>query len=1482
VVVGTPFAGRTLRETEEVIGLFLNSLALRVDLSGDPSFAGLLARVREATLGAFAHQDVPFERVLDEVRPERDLSRSPVFQVMLNLTNFEEARVDVPGLEVEGLGAVDDPASKFDLTLYASEGPEGILANLLYDADLFAPARMRALLAQLRAVLAQAVDDPARPLSAFSLATDDAATVLPDPARRIEPEPWRGAVHEAFAARAAETPDAAAVVDGGERWTYAALDAAANRVAHRLVEGGVRPGEVVAVHAHRSAALVRALLGAWKAGAAFAVLDPAYPPARLAAQVRAARPAALLHLAAAGEVPGEVAAALAESARTTLVLAAEGNDGLDGFPSTAPAVPVDPDGLAYVAFTSGTTGAPKAIAGTHRPLAHFFAWYAQEFGLAANDRFSLLSGLAHDPLLRDLFAPLTAGGCIAIPDAGEIGTPGWLAGWMREAGVTVAHLTPAMAQLLASASGARLPALRLACFGGDVLRVREVERLRAVAPNAEAANFYGATETPQAVACFRLPADLSAAGPVVPVGRGIDGVDLLVVSPSGGLAGIGELGEIAVRTPYLSRGYLNDPELTAARFVPNPVTGDPADRVYLTGDLGRYRPDGAVEPAGRADGQVKVRGFRVELGEVEAALARHASVREAVAAVHGEGDDRVLAAYIVAPGMDGVDEALRAHLASLLPAYMVPSAFVAIAAVPLTANGKVDRRALPAPERTDAPAPDAPLSPTEEAVAAIWREVLGVGVVRPGDDFFRLGGHSLRATQVLSRIQERLGVTVPVRTFFAAPTLAGLAAAVDALRPGGVPAQAGKPAAPAYPPGVYPLSFAQQRVWVLMQLGTSAAYNVVDALRFTGPLDDRVLEYALTEVVRRHEPLRTRIELSDGEPVQVVLPARPVRLRAEAVDAPAGEARDAAYARAAEEEALQEFPAEGPFFRARLLRAGDDDHVLLWTVHHVATDGWSQGLFRAELLALYRAFARDEGSPLPELPTTYGRYALRQREELGGGAMDHLAAWWRERLAGAPELLELPTDHPRPAEPSGRGDLFAFTLGAGMGARVDAFAREHGATPFMVLLAAWQAGAGPVVRAGRRGRGHSHRQPHPARAGGAGGLLRQHAGAARRPLRRPRLRGADGAGARDHAGSVRAPGPAVRAAGGGAAPGALAGPRARLPGHVRPAERARRVRERAAGGRRRLGRGARAPHLHLRPVAGAVSARRLLLLHRRVFHRPLRGGHRPADDGAARRAPGCRARRARRPPLAAPAALGRGPRRCARPLLRPARRRGRRHRAGPDRRADGRSAGRPRGRRRRRGADLRGAGGARRRPRRLPAGARRRPRVSRRHRDGAGHRAGRLGAGRAEGGRGLRPRRPRLSRGAHRVDAFRFRRGRRSHPGDARRPHAGGGRSGDRGGRGVGAGRVGRGGRGSPGRGPSPLRRVPHLHLGIDGASEGRGEHARGAREPGPRARRAGGADGGGPRAPVLLVLLRRLGGGDLPDLGGGGGAGLPLRRAAG
>jgi len=835
VVVGTPIAGRTRPETEAMIGLFLNTLAIRTRLPGGESFTQLLRRVRETMLGAYAHQDVPFERLLEELHPERSLSRTPVFQVMFNLLNLEGAFAgaaapgESPLLRAEPFAGALDTGSKFDLTLYAQELPDGIALHATYDADLFGRPRIAALLGQIGHVLRQASRNPGVTLNDLSLLTGDDASVLPDPAAPLATR-WFGPVHAMVSARAAERPDAPAIVDADGGWTYARVDAASNRIARLLRERGVRAGDVVAVYVHRSAWLPVSLLGISKAGAAWLLLDPAYPAARLAERVEIARPRALLRVDAAGPLPAELREAIeARSPAPALALTSDPAHPdaalLAAVPADAVDVDVGPDDLAYLAFTSGTTGRAKAIAGTHRPLSHFFRWYADTFGAGPADRFTLLSGLGHDPLLRDVFAPLTSGGALHVPDAARIGEPGWLAGWFARHAITVTHLTPAMGQILSSGVDAHLPSLRLAMFGGDVLRGRDVDRLRSLAPSARVVNAYGATETPQVMSIYHVPNEMehapdgsnlpqavfgggrrfddsgtvveslggghrravaeSPSGGPLPVGRGIDGVQLLVLNAAGRLAGTGELGEVAIRTPYLARGYANDAQLTAARFRPNPATGDPSDRLYLTGDLGRYRPGGVVEIAGRADRQLQIRGFRVEPAEVEAAIAAHPAVRGvAVVPLRDAGGEPRLVAYVVADGRTDPAAELRAWLTGRLPDFMVPSAFVRMDALPLTANGKLDVGALPDPEPAAAAGYVAPRTAAEQVLAELWAEVLRLERVGVDDNFFALGGHSLLATQVLSRVDQAFGVTLPVRALFEHPTVATLAAAIEATGTG--------------------------------------------------------------------------------------------------------------------------------------------------------------------------------------------------------------------------------------------------------------------------------------------------------------------------------------------------------------------------------------------------------------------------------------------------------------------------------------------------------------------------------------------------------------------------------------------------------------------------------------------------------------------------------------------------------------------------
>ncbi|HEX7183846.1 MAG TPA: amino acid adenylation domain-containing protein, partial [Thermoanaerobaculia bacterium] len=790
ILVGSPIAGRQRIEAEGLIGIFLNTLVLRTDLSGEPTFRELVARVREVTLGAFSHQDVPFEALLARLQPDRDLSRTPFFQVLFNMLNFPVSEVRLPGLTLELVSTPEVP-SKFDMTVYAAEAGEEIRFDLVYNADLFDAARMEDLLEQLVLALEEGVEHPEKPIGRLSLVTAAARRRLPDPMETLDAG-WTGAVHELFAARASQAPERTAVADREGSWSYGELREASARIFGWLLSRGVVKGDRVAVWAHRSAPVVPAVLGTLGAGAAFTMLDPAYPAPRLVEMLRLATPRALVYLEAAGPLPAAVSAWLEETGCPRLDLPGSGCPAvlgrLNGLPAEMAHVPVGPDDVAYVAFTSGSTGTPKGILGRHGPLSHFLPWQCERFGLTANDRFSLLSGLAHDPLQRDIFTPLYLSAAILVPDPQEIGVPGRLAAWMAREGVTVAHLTPAMAQLLTErpAGGARIeaPSLRRVLLVGDALTRLDVARIRALAPRVTCVNLYGSTETQRAVA-FHVVDEAEAdersdhserAKQVLPLGRGMKDVQLLVLNREGLQAGIGEVGEIAVRSPHLALGYLGDGELTAAKFTTNPFNGEPEDRLYRTGDLGRYLPDGEVAFAGRADLQVKIRGFRIEPGEIEATLGGLPGVREAVVGLREERGERRLVAYVVPERQEAVAIAgLREALRERLPAYMVPATFVLLERLPLTPNAKVDRRALSRIEITPSSETERghvpPASELERRIAAVWCEVLGLEKVGVQDNFFDLGGHSLLLVRLHSRLQEALGRELSLMDLFSHPNV---------------------------------------------------------------------------------------------------------------------------------------------------------------------------------------------------------------------------------------------------------------------------------------------------------------------------------------------------------------------------------------------------------------------------------------------------------------------------------------------------------------------------------------------------------------------------------------------------------------------------------------------------------------------------------------------------------------------------------------
>lgn len=789
VIVGSPIAGREKAELEPLIGCFLNTLVLRTDLSGSPTFNQVLENVHRVCVDAYSNQDIPFEKLLEVLQPDRDLSRTPLFQVFFNMLNFDDATSNqfLPGITSQ---FIKNPQmeSKFDMTLYVENYYDEIALTLVYSPDLFTSERIAEMLSQYLHLLEQLVANPGQKIAEPSLVTEAARQFLPN---LVEPlgETWHGPVHEMVSKQAQSLPEHLAVVDAQESLRYSELERLSNQLAHQLLDANIKPQDVVAVYAHRSSSLVVALMGIMKAGATFVILDPAYPPQRLIDYVDPVNPSGFIQLDVAGPVPPALDDWLAGHELACRIqlprpgeLVAKGM--LANYAVTPPEVTVGPNDLAYIAFTSGSTGKPKAIMGRHGSLSHFLPWQQQAFRLTTDDRFSMLSGLSHDPLQRDIFTSLWVGATLYIPEPDFVGNSRRFANWMADCGITFAHMTPPMNAILTetAVSDIRLPSLKYTFFVGDKVTKDDVNRLRKLAPQVTCINSYGSTETQRAVGYNLIPPDVSleTARAILPVGRGMPDVQLMILNEHGQQTGIGELGEIHVRSPHLSGGYLNEPEMTAERFPANPCTDRPQDKMYRSGDLGRYLPDGTVEFVGRNDRQVKIRGFRIELGEIESALTQHPAVEKGVVVLHSNGQQ--LIAYAVSPQNqdDEFADSIRASLMNRLPNFMVPSSVTVLDSLPLTPNGKIDYRALPEPE-LDAHAETyvPPQTELEKQLVTMWEDGLSVEKVGIQDNFFALGGHSLLAVRLFTQIESKFDVNLPLLTLFQGGTVAHLAQQIE-------------------------------------------------------------------------------------------------------------------------------------------------------------------------------------------------------------------------------------------------------------------------------------------------------------------------------------------------------------------------------------------------------------------------------------------------------------------------------------------------------------------------------------------------------------------------------------------------------------------------------------------------------------------------------------------------------------------------------
>ncbi|MBZ4419378.1 non-ribosomal peptide synthetase [Myxococcus sp. RHSTA-1-4] len=856
--------------------------------------------------------------------------------------------------------------------------------------------------------------------------------------------PRETCLHQLVEAQARETPEAVAVVAGSTRLTYAELEARANRLAWRLRELGVGPEVRVGLCVERTADMVVGMLGILKAGGAYVPLDPTYPRERLAFLLEDAQgPALVAH--------SHLLAALPPHAATPVCLDTDA-EALALQPSTQPPVAALPENISYLIYTSGSTGRPKGVAIPHRAAVAFLSWAHGVF--SAEELGGVLAGtsLNFDLSVFEVFAPLSRGGSVIVARNALA-----LAELPHASEVTLVNTVPsAMAQLLRL--GALPASVRTVNLAGEPLPAPLAREVYEVPTVRRLYDLYGPSED-TTYSTFSL---VKPGEPPL-IGRPISNTRAYVLDEHLQPVRVGAPGELYLAGSGLARGYLHRPELTAERFLPDPF-GPPGSRMYKTGDRVRYRPDGELEYLGRNDFQVKVRGFRIELGEVEARLQAQPGVREAVVVARedGPGGQRLVAYVAGEAGQTLEISALREGLRATLPEYMVPSAFVVLEALPRNSNGKVDRKALPVPlnERTSLRPYEAPRTPTEELLAGLWRQVLGLERVGVKDHFFELGGHSLLATQVVARLRTALRTEVPMQAFFEAPTLEALARRVDAARGDGE-------ATPVVPPllpvprttGALPVSFAQQRLWLLDRLEPgSTAYIILAALRLQGALDVRALVLAFQALHERHESLRTVFGEDAQGPTQVILPAGPpdmglVDLR----ELPEPEREAEARALAADE-AQRPFNLEkGPLVRALLLRLSEQHHLLVVSMHHIISDGWSSAVLIRELSALYEAFSRGEEPRLPPLPAQYADYAVWQRQWLKGEVVESQLDWWRQQLTGAPSLLELPTDRPRPEVLSPRGGRVPVQLGEPVSTALKALCHRAGVTPFMALLAGFVA-----------------------------------------------------------------------------------------------------------------------------------------------------------------------------------------------------------------------------------------------------------------------------------------------------------------------------------------------------------------------------------------------------------------------------------------
>jgi amino acid adenylation domain-containing protein len=1057
IIIGIPAANRNRVEIEGLIGFFVNTLALRIKLSGSLKFSELLAETRETALGAYEHEELPFERLVEELQPDRSLGHNPIFQVMCAIQSGADSAQQPLGISIRPY-TVHGNTAKFDLMVNILDAPEGLTIAFEYTTDIFDAETIQHML-HYYVNLLEAVAVPQMLLRDLPLLT---------PAERhfllftcndtAKPYPLHLLLHQLFEAQADIVPQRIALCSGPLHLSYAELERQANCLAHYLISRCTAAESRVAISLPRSPQMIISLLAVLKAGGVCVPLDSSYPLARLRMMLADSRAQLLLINQQTRQVP-EATAGEAEVVQPNLVDLDDQTAAFSRESEGRQSVRLDSLNAAYEIYTSGTTGRPKGVVLTHRGIVNRILGGQDTYHLEADDRVLVKAPYTFDASIFENYWPLAVGARLELAQIGGERDSRYLIEAIQERQITVVHFVPGMlAAVLRDAGIEACRSLRRVYCGGEALAPSVVEKY-SQRRGAALYNQYGPTETTVNATYWRCETDLGRGR--VAIGRAFGNVEVYVVDAQQEVVGIRAVGEIYIGGEGVSRGYVGEEAATAEKFVPDKTGRRAGGRLYRTGDLGRIREGGEVEILGRLDDQVKVRGYRIEPGEVEAALKQESGVAEAVVVPREEEiGGTLLVGYVVEAEGAKLDVGeVKRELRDRLPEWMVPSWIVKLAELPVMANGKLDRRALL--EMVDGLKQTSqlfqmPRNPGEEILAGIWTDVLGIDRVGVFDSFFDLGGHSLLATMIISRVREAFQVDIPLRTIFEEPTIAYLAEGILQQQRSGQSVEI-PPIVPVSRDCQLPLSFAQQRLWFLGKLHPeSVAYNIRLAIHLEGEVNIPALSKCFSEILRRHESLRTILPTVDGEPIQVITPAEDQSLPVIDLNGLPHEARNVLAYNLVDELSYQLFDLSlSPLWRVRLFRLSEGEQVLSFTVHHIVSDGWSTGIIVKELMALYEAFSEGAESSLKEPTLQYADYAHWQRNWYQAGLLETQLTYWKQHLAGAPALL-LPTDHPRPAAMDARGKTQTITIAADLAESLKALSRREGATLFMTFLAAFE------------------------------------------------------------------------------------------------------------------------------------------------------------------------------------------------------------------------------------------------------------------------------------------------------------------------------------------------------------------------------------------------------------------------------------------